>query len=197
LQDENQELAKVYRQLFHPDSSIRLAIVLGYVFPPFKALPTRANLEITSVRKTIRATARSVIRSKLDASDKEKDERDILGVMIEENRQNREKGIPDDALSEEEMVDQVMTFLAAGFVLHSPHIHDNSHETTASALTWALYILSKRPDVQERLRKEIHSIHFEPLTIFDQIESLKYLHNFCREVLRFIPPGTGNSLNSD
>jgi cytochrome P450 len=25
---------------------------------------------------------------------------------------------------------------------------------------------------------------------FDQLESLKYLNNVCREVLRFIPPGT-------
>jgi len=43
-------------------------------------------------------------------------ERDILEVMIEENRKNRENGISHDALSEEEMVNQIMTFLAAGFV---------------------------------------------------------------------------------
>lgn len=50
-------------------------------------------------------------------TDKEgRGERDIVGVMIEENRKNRENGIPNDALTEEEMVNQIMTFLAAGFV---------------------------------------------------------------------------------
>ena len=41
-------------------------------------------------------------------------ERDIVGVMIEENRRNRENGLPHDALTEDEMVNQIMTFLAAG-----------------------------------------------------------------------------------
>ena len=41
-------------------------------------------------------------------------ERDIVGVMIEENRRNRENGLPHDALAEDEMVNQIMTFLAAG-----------------------------------------------------------------------------------
>jgi cytochrome P450 len=36
--------------------------------------------------------------------------------MIEENRKNRENGMSHDALSEDEMVNQIMTFLAAGFV---------------------------------------------------------------------------------
>ncbi len=42
-------------------------------------------------------------------------ERDIVGVMIEENRRNRENGLPHDALTEDEMVNQIMTFLAAGY----------------------------------------------------------------------------------
>jgi cytochrome P450 len=42
-------------------------------------------------------------------------ERDIVGVMIEENRKNRENGMPHYALTEDEIVNQIMTFLAAGF----------------------------------------------------------------------------------
>lgn len=42
-----------------------------------------------------------------------------------------------------ELVDQIMTFLAAG------------HETTASALTWAVYQMCTYPELQECLRKEI------------------------------------------
>jgi cytochrome P450 len=47
------------------------------------------------------------------------------------------------AFSDEELADQVTTFLAAG------------HETTASALVWAIYLLCKHPKVQSKLRKEI------------------------------------------
>ena len=58
-----------------------------------------------------------MIRAKQEQGiDKEgRGERDILGVMIEENRKNRELGMGQDVLSEDEMVNQIMTFLAAGY----------------------------------------------------------------------------------
>jgi len=59
-----------------------------------------------------------LIRAKQEqGTDKEgRGERDILGVMIEENRKNRELGMDHDVLSEDEMVNQIMTFLAAGYL---------------------------------------------------------------------------------
>lgn len=45
-----------------------------------------------------------------------KEEIDILGVMIQENEKNKEEGREGDMLSEEEMVNQIMTFLAAGYI---------------------------------------------------------------------------------
>jgi cytochrome P450 len=64
------------------------------------------------------------------------------------------------------------------------------HETTSSSVTWALYLLSTYPDVQDKLRHELQSLDFDNSPNFEQVESLKYLNNVCREVLRFIPPGT-------
>lgn len=52
---------------------------------------------------------------------------------------------------------------------------------------WGLHILAQHPDVQERLREEVK--HLNNPT-FEQIESCRYLNNVCREILRFIPPGT-------
>jgi cytochrome P450 len=76
--------------------------------------------------------------------------------------------------------------------LKSPNV---SHETTSTALGWALYELSEHPEVQTRLRKEIHSVlgksfdpHRRPTN--EQLDQLKYLNNVCREVLRVDPPGT-------
>jgi cytochrome P450 len=81
-------------------------------------LPLPSNIAVKKARKTIRDTALLMIRFKQQQGmDKEgRGERDIVGVMIEENRKNRENGMSHDALSEDEMVNQIMTFLAAGFV---------------------------------------------------------------------------------
>jgi cytochrome P450 len=58
-----------------------------------------------------------------------------------------------------------------------------------------LYNLSEHPDVQIRLREEIHrhlGKSFDPNNppTADEILKLKYLDNVCREVLRINPPGT-------
>jgi len=79
-------------------------------------LPLPSSIALEKARATIRQTALSMIRMKQQqGGDKEgRGERDIVGVMIEENRKNRESGVPLDAMTEDEMVNQIMTFLAAG-----------------------------------------------------------------------------------
>ena len=59
------------------------------------------------------------------------------------------------------------------------------HETTAGSLTWATHALAKYPEIQGRLRDEIRSlIKHNPNPGYTEIEGLKFLNNFCREVLR-------------
>jgi cytochrome P450 len=116
LESEDQPVASAYRYIFKPGGAAGLGIFARYIFPPFKHLP--ANRGIETARKIIEDTALSMIRLKQQtARDKEgRGERDIAGVMIEENRKNLEKGMSNDAISDDEMVNQIMTFLAAGFV---------------------------------------------------------------------------------
>ena len=85
------------------------------------------------------------------------------------------------AFSDDDLVDQMMTFLAAG------------HETTASALTWAIYLLVKHPQVQTRLRAEVQTHLPSPfaeqsIVTSESIEQLPYLQAVCREALRLFPP---------
>src|SRR5271156_5095535 len=136
LQNEDEPIAKTYRHLFQPGSSTRLTVLLSYVFPPFKYIPLPATTALEKARSIIRNTALNMIRQKeAQGIDKMgRGEKDILGVMIEENRRNKENGIPHEALNQEEMVNQIMIFLAAG------------HETTSTSLTWALYLLSIHPE---------------------------------------------------
>ena len=49
-------------------------------------------------------------------------------------------------------------------------------------------------NIQSRLLKEVEeAIPKGQVPTYEQIESLHYLNNFTREVLRVYPPGTGNS----
>lgn len=73
-----------------------------------------------------------------------------------------------------EMVDQVAIFFLAG------------HETSASALAWALYLLALFPDVQARARDEAQTLPENPT--FSDISRLGFLRDIFRETLRLYPP---------
>lgn len=73
-----------------------------------------------------------------------------------------------------EMVDQVAIFFLAG------------HETSASALAWALYLLALYPDVQDRVAAEADSLGQD--IEFSQLSRLKFTRDVFRETLRLYPP---------
>lgn len=62
------------------------------------------------------------------------------------------------------------------------------YETTSTAITWALFALAQAPNVQHKLRQELRSIPTNIPTM-DQLQSLPYLENVVREVLRLYPAG--------
>lgn len=72
----------------------------------------------------------------------------------------------------QEMVDQVAIFFLAG------------HETSASALGWALYLLATHPEAQERVASEAAGLRPE----FGVVSGLRYTRDVFREALRLYPP---------
>jgi cytochrome P450 len=63
------------------------------------------------------------------------------------------------------------------------------HETTASGLVWAVYELARQLTIAQRLRTEIETLYAQNSTPgYSDIEGLRYLSNFTREVLRRYPP---------
>lgn len=74
-----------------------------------------------------------------------------------------------------ELRDELMTMLFAG------------HETTATAMAWALYWIHREKGVKERLLKEIDSLgrEYDPM----EIVRLPYLSAVCNETLRIYPIG--------
>jgi len=73
----------------------------------------------------------------------------------------------------EEMVDQVAIFFLAG------------HETSASALAWALYLMATHPEWQERLAGEAQALE---TCDFAVMAKLKLSRDVFRETLRLYPP---------
>ncbi|PPQ93824.1 hypothetical protein CVT25_013533 [Psilocybe cyanescens] len=84
-------------------------------------------------------------------------------------------------MSEDEMVAQMRTMLLAGF------------ETTATSLTWTLLELALHPDVQDKLRREIHQKERDVKARGDtqfsasDFEDMPYLTAVLKESLRIHP----------
>lgn len=81
-----------------------------------------------------------------------------------------------EVFEQEEMVDQVAIFFLAG------------HETSAAALAWALYLLARYPEWQDRLAQEATTA-FEPDKIyFSALAKLRHSRAVFRESMRLYPP---------
>ncbi|MBV8142151.1 MAG: cytochrome P450, partial [Verrucomicrobia bacterium] len=94
---------------------------------------------------------------------------DILTLLMSARD---ESGEP---LTKLELRDELMTLLVTG------------HETTATALTWALYWIHKLPRVREQLWNELQSLDgtLDP----GVVARLPYLNAICSETLRIYPVG--------
>lgn len=97
------------------------------------------------------------------------DRSDILNLLI------GSKDADGNGMSDVELHDELMTLLFAG------------HETTATALAWAIYWINYLPEVKAKLMAEIATLGTErdPVTI----SRLPYLNAVCSETLRIYPVG--------
>lgn len=115
---------------------------------------------------------------------------DQLSGVVDSLLEDREDGGTDDDLlsvlltatadgagpSEAEIRSQLMTFLFAG------------HETSATALAWALYELGRKPSVAERLRAEVDAAVDGPYATLTELPELEYTEKVLRETFRRYPP---------
>jgi len=79
-----------------------------------------------------------------------------------------------ERFSTDDMVDQVAIFFLAG------------HETSASALAWALYLMATHPEWQARVAEEARALEAEPG--FAVMSRLRVARDVFREALRLYPP---------
>jgi cytochrome P450 len=97
---------------------------------------------------------------------------DFLAMLMD--ARDKETGAP---MSDRELIDEVMTLIVAG------------HETTASGLNWAWYLLSRNPGAEWRLHAELSAAPDLEAPSLAELERLGYTRNVVDEVLRLFPPG--------
>lgn len=104
-------------------------------------------------------------------------ERDDLLARLLKARESCGNGHGDEGMTETQLVDECVTLFAAG------------HETTANAMTFTLWLLSRHPEVMTRLRQEVCAVlGDERLPTIDDLDTLSYTRMVVAESMRLYPP---------
>jgi cytochrome P450 len=174
LKNSDDELVKNFEEILEPTAEKALYFLLHLLIPQWliKRLPWRLNKRVEVTTTNLKKICRQFVQEKKERMKVESESHlDILSILIRSN-----------SFSDDDLVDQLLTFLAAG------------HETTSSAFTWAMHLLAIHQDSQKRLREEIHENILSPLTLSEKtadisgiLESMPYLNAVCNETLRLFP----------
>jgi enediyne biosynthesis protein E7 len=95
---------------------------------------------------------------------------DILGMLMA--ARDRDSG---QAMPNRQLVNEIMTLIVAG------------HETTASTLNWAWYLLSQHPDAEARLSSEFGRLHTGAFPGLAELPKFAYTRQVVDETLRLYP----------
>ena len=96
---------------------------------------------------------------------------DALAILIHAHDEDGE------LLTESDLIGHLSTLFTAG------------HETTASALTWTLFLLTQHPQILADLVDELDSVLHGDAPSLEQLKELPLLENVINEGLRMFPPG--------
>jgi cytochrome P450 len=106
----------------------------------------------------------------------QKERPDLLDLFMAYTNENGEH------LSDEQLVDQVINFIIAG------------RDTTAQALSWTLFCLTKNPHVVSKVVEEANDIMKDSrIPTYDQVRQMKYALAVFRETLRLYPSVSRNA----
>jgi cytochrome P450 len=113
---------------------------------------------------------------------------DMLSILINstdnnntEIRSNAQANETALKMTNKQLRDEVMTIFLAG------------HETTANALTWALFLISQHQEVESKIMDEIASVtetekNNHKIIEFEDLPKLKYTEMVLMESMRLYPP---------
>ncbi|KAI1404488.1 cytochrome P450 [Hypoxylon fuscum] len=174
-------------EIIFAQSFIGKILFFANAFVPTRWLPLKANREFAFATSWLRNVLTELIRQRYNSVNEarrsgkfesmKRDSRDFLSYVIEESM----PGGPAEGIAEENFLGHLLQFMAAG------------HATSADTLTWSVYTMATNPHIQSRLRDEIAKLSSaKPVTSFSDVDSLPYLNNFIKEVLRVYAPSTSH-----
>jgi enediyne biosynthesis protein E7 len=96
---------------------------------------------------------------------------DVLTRLIASTAKETDRRVGD-----RRMRDELVTLLLAG------------HETTASTVGWTLDLVSRHPEVRERLHEEAVAVYGDRRPAYEDLRQLRYTHMVLEEAMRLYPP---------
>jgi cytochrome P450 len=115
---------------------------------------------------------RKMVRERVEERRRTGERRDdLLSLMLD--AKDPETG---DGLNTEDIADNILTFIGAG------------HETTALALTWTFFLLSRHPDIEQRMLDEIKTVTGGEELTAEKVSELVYVRQVVQESMRIYPP---------
>ena len=140
--------------------------LVGFHFDLLSQEPAR-NMEFAmSFRALGKIILQVIERRRKDAATST----DALGMLMQARDPESGRFMPDNQL-----VDEVLTMIVAG------------HETTASTLNWAWYLISQHPEVEQRLSNELNTL--TSCSEFVDLPRFLYTRQVIDETMRLYPAG--------
>ena len=130
--------------------------------------PTPANRRYNAAIRQLDDTIYRIIRERRTSGE---DRGDLLSMLLSAQDEDDGTGMTDAQLR-----DEAMTIFLAG------------HETTANAMSWALYLLAKNPDKCARLEAEARDVLGGRAPTFEDVRALPYALQVFKEAIRLYPP---------
>jgi cytochrome P450 len=134
-------------------------------------VPTRRNRAYRSAKRVLEEVVLKVIETRRASGPAANDLLDLLLAARDE-----ESGT---GMSDQQLKDEVFTALFAG------------HDTTASGLSWAWYLLARHPEVQGALHAEVAAHLAGRTPTADDLPHLPLATAVFEEALRLFPPAPG------
>jgi cytochrome P450 len=139
-------------------------------------LPFLGRRRYNSARRSFRSTVGRMVKARRIVKDHSgcgDDQIDLLSALLDA----RDSEGSTRRLSDTEIVDQALTFFLAG------------SETAAAVLSWSLFLLSKHPEIKERLRREVDEVLRGRVASYADVAKLELSRRIIVETLRLYPPG--------
>ncbi|WP_162913098.1 cytochrome P450 [Rhodospirillaceae bacterium SYSU D60014] len=131
-------------------------------------LPTRNYWRTRHAVRTLDEVVYRIIAERRRSGERRDD---LLGMLLEARDADTGEG-----MSDRQLRDEVTTLLVAG------------HETTANALTWIWYLLSKHPQAARQVRAEIDTVCGGRMPNAEDARALTYTKLVIQEAMRLYPP---------